>query len=416
MDLLRLRRERVEAAGDAVVEARADADHQVAVMHGVVGLEGAVHAEHAEPLLVGRRIGAEAHQRGGHREAGRADQLAQQSRGVRAGIDHAAAGVEDRPLRRGHHLDRVAHPLEVALDLRTIGLVLDVALERIGAAGELHVLRDVDDDRAWAAVRGDVEGLVQDARQILDPAHQIIVLGAIAGDAGRVAFLERVRADEMGRHLAGDADQRDRIHQRVGETGDRVGRARAGGHQKDADLAGRAREAFCGMRRALLVAHENVADLVLMEDRVVDRQHRAAGIAEDELDALIFQRLDHHFGAGHVLRHNRYSPLSSVVLDLRQQKRPSRGLGHALVNRRQGLCLPVLQRQRYNKDRHRSPPSSNCADTVGDAGVSVKALSPKCYRNVGMSPLCNVRMSPFRPIWEGGWVGGRGFGDERRRT
>ena len=100
VDLLRLRREGVDAAGDAVVEARADADHQIAVVHGVVGLERAVHAEHAEPLLVGGGIGAEAHQRRGDREAGRAHELAQQRRGVRAGIDDAAAGVEDRLLRR----------------------------------------------------------------------------------------------------------------------------------------------------------------------------------------------------------------------------------------------------------------------------------------------------------------------------
>ena len=34
---------------------------------------------------------------------------------------------------------------------------------------------------------------------------------------------------------------------------------------------------------------------VLLEQRVVDRQDRAAGIAEDDLDALIHQRLDDDF-------------------------------------------------------------------------------------------------------------------------
>ena len=207
---LRMRREGVEPAGDAVVEARAEADHQIAIVHRVVGFERAVHAEHAEPLLVGRRIGAEPHQRRGDREAGQPHQLAQQRRGVRAGIDDAAAGVEDRLLRLGHHLDGALDLLGVALELRPIGLVLDVARERIRSHRELHVLGHVDDDRAGPAVRGDVERLVQDARQLLDAAHEVIVLGAIAGDAGGVAFLERVRADQMGRHLAGDADERDR--------------------------------------------------------------------------------------------------------------------------------------------------------------------------------------------------------------
>ena len=40
--------------------------------------------------------------------------------------------------------------------------------------------------------------------------------------------------------------------------------------------------------------------LVLLEQRVVDRQHRAAGIAEQVLDALVLQRLDDHLGAGHL--------------------------------------------------------------------------------------------------------------------
>ena len=35
-------------AGDAVVEARADRDQEVAVLDRVVGVRGAVHAEHAQ--------------------------------------------------------------------------------------------------------------------------------------------------------------------------------------------------------------------------------------------------------------------------------------------------------------------------------------------------------------------------------
>ena len=49
-----------------------------------------------------------------------------------------------------------------------------------------------------------------------------------------------------------------------------------GGDEDDAGPAGRAGVALGGMGRALLVAHQDVADVVLLEDRVVDRQHRAA--------------------------------------------------------------------------------------------------------------------------------------------
>ncbi len=80
VDLLRARREGVEPAGDAVVEARADVDHHVAIMHRHVGFVGAVHAEHAEPVLARRRIGAKAHQRRGDRDVGHRHELAQQLR------------------------------------------------------------------------------------------------------------------------------------------------------------------------------------------------------------------------------------------------------------------------------------------------------------------------------------------------
>ena len=67
------------------------------------------------------------------------------------------------------------------------------------------------------------------------------------------------------------------------------------GHQHDADLAGGAGIALGGVHRRLLVAHQDVADGVLLEQRVVDRQYRAAGIAEDDLHALILQGAEQDF-------------------------------------------------------------------------------------------------------------------------
>jgi hypothetical protein len=78
VDFLRAGREGVEPAGDAVVEARADADHQIAIVHRPVGFPGAVHAEHAEPLRIGGRKGAEPHQGRGDGKAGELDQFAQE--------------------------------------------------------------------------------------------------------------------------------------------------------------------------------------------------------------------------------------------------------------------------------------------------------------------------------------------------
>ena len=55
VDELGARRELRQLAGDPIVEASADGDDQVRLVHRVVGRPGAVHAEHPQPLLVRRR-------------------------------------------------------------------------------------------------------------------------------------------------------------------------------------------------------------------------------------------------------------------------------------------------------------------------------------------------------------------------
>ena len=226
---------------------------------------------------------------------------------LRPGVDDAAAGVEHRLPGLAHQLDGLGDGLGIALDARLVGLVPDVLGAGVGAGGELHVLGNVDHDGAGAAGAGDVERLVQDAREIVDVLHQPVVLGAGARDADRVALLEGVVADQVRGHLAGDAHDGNGIHQRVGEAGDGVGGAGPGGDQHHADLAGRARVAFRGVHRAALLAHQHVLDLLLLEQLVVDRQHGAAGIAEDVLDTLVGQRPDHHLGARHLQMPLQYS-------------------------------------------------------------------------------------------------------------
>ena len=188
--------------------------------------------------------------------------------------------------------------------------------------------------------------------------HQPVVLGAGPGDADGVGLLEGVVADHEGRDLAGQHHDRDRVHQRVGHAGDGVGGAGAGGDQHHAGPAGGAGIALGGMGRALLVPDQDVADVVLLEDLVVDRQHRAAGIAEHRVHALVLQGLDHHLRAGHVTGHrplrssaapagaagaifaNKKAPLGGHGAIVRRALSPSPGsaprqydqMGHALLS------------------------------------------------------------------------------------
>ena len=90
-----------DLAGDAVVEAGAEGDQQVALLHRRDRGGVAVHAGHAEAqrVVVGER--AAGHQRGDDVDVGQLGQLAQRLGGARledaaAGVDHRALGGEDQ--------------------------------------------------------------------------------------------------------------------------------------------------------------------------------------------------------------------------------------------------------------------------------------------------------------------------------
>ena len=130
-----------------------------------------------------------------------------------------------------------------------------------------------------------------------------------------VGLLEAVGADQRRGHLAGDRDDRHRVHVRVGDRGDQVGGARTGRRHADPDLAGGLRVTGGRVPGALLVADQDVPDLRGVQQRVVDGQDRAAGDAEDDLAADLLQRADERLGAGH----------GDVRRGLRARNRDARG-------------------------------------------------------------------------------------------
>ena len=112
-----------------------------------------------------------------------------------------------------------------------------------------------------------------------------------------------------------------------------------GGDQHDARLAGRARIALGRVDRALFVPHEDVADVVLLEDLVVDREYGAAGIAEDHLHALLLQGTHHHLRSGHRLGHLIRSVLRRP--SLAHKKAPEGVSGGAWGQRRVSAYRPT---------------------------------------------------------------------------
>ena len=88
-----------------------------------------------------------------------------------------------------------------------------------------------------------------------------------------------------------------RVEQGGADAGDEVRGARAGRAQADADPAGGPGVAVGRVGAALLVADEDVAQLGVVAQDVVEGQDHAAGIAEEDVDALAEERLAHDVGA-----------------------------------------------------------------------------------------------------------------------
>ena len=107
------------------------------------------------------------------------------------------------------------------------------------------------------------------ARKTFRIFHQIVMLGARAGNAGGVGFLKRIIADQMGRHLTGQADNWNRVHQRIGKARYGIGCPRSAGYKHNADLTGRAGVTFSSVDSSLFMAHENVTDSVLFKNLVI---------------------------------------------------------------------------------------------------------------------------------------------------
>ena len=164
VDDLGVGRKFVGVAGDAVIEASAEAEQQVALVDGPVAIGGAVHAEPLHRERVGLRETADAHERGGDRDVGFFREGLEVS--VSLGRNDAAAGVEDGALRLG---DQGQHLFELIIrGLERRGRVAAAKLDRRRKHGLkfrlLHILRDVDDHGAGATAAGEVERLFENAR------------------------------------------------------------------------------------------------------------------------------------------------------------------------------------------------------------------------------------------------------------
>ena len=280
------------------------------------------------------------HQGVGDRDVERLGQRRQLAGGPRR--QHAAAGVEHRPLGVGERLDDAlgGGGVEPGPDDRRRG-----AAERVDRqVGGEEVHRHVHQHRAGAAGLAQVEGAFHDPRQVLGAIDAVDALAErpvdlrLVGVLVEIDLLVRVPAVVVGLHVAGDDDHRDRVERGVGDAGGGVGQARAEVRQHDARLARGAGVAVGGVRRHLLVPSADEADAALAQ-RVEEADDRMAAQPEDHLDAEAFEVLGEQVGRDPRRRRGgpRHSGVAVLAHDIRSAQAIRPGSGGCRTRRRARL-------------------------------------------------------------------------------
>src|SRR4051812_48803573 len=266
------------------VERRADDQDHVGVVERVAAGEvevvrvarrkgaagGAVHvrrdvelADELDRLLVAARgphLGAEEHARalGVDQDLGELVDVVGVADALGRGAVAARLGRDDGALERHLVVEDVAADLEEDRARRARHRLAKGHRAHVGHALGRHHVRGELGDRLH-----DV-----DVRQVLEGAHLVLVEGSLA-------------ADQQERALGAEG---------VGDAGDGVGRARAGGHDRAAGLSGHARVGVGGMSGDLLVADVDDLD-ALVDAAVVDVDDVAATEGVDDVDPLCLQGL-----------------------------------------------------------------------------------------------------------------------------
>ena len=286
-------------AGDAVVEPGAERNEEVTLLHRRDGRGRAVHTGHPEVQRVAVRERSSCHQRGDHGDLGEFGQFPERLGG--ASLEDAAPDIEHRALAGQEEFGCLLDHLWVPLGdrpitgerVRHLGVRGPVPVHGVGE----NVLGDVDQHRAGATRACEVEGLTDHQGEVLGAHHQFVVLGDAAGDADGVALLERVGADRCGGHLTGDANHRNRVHERIAQRRDHVGGCWPRCDHRNPGTARDVGVSLSHVAGTLFVAHEDVTNRGI-EKRVVRGQDAAAGQAEHDLDVLHLERLDERLGSG----------------------------------------------------------------------------------------------------------------------
>ena len=300
-----------ELSGDAVIEADSQGQQEVRIVHGVVGVDGAVHAQHVERkvMIAGNRSQAvHGHRHGNARLGG---ELAQLFMGIRG--QHPPSAVDDGPLAARDGRDDLADRLRRRRRRQVVpGQVHRHIVIRVGYQGVLNVLGDIDQDRAGPAGIGDMKCFLHHPCNVPGTLHQVVMLGDRAADFGHWRFLKGISANDVAGNLPRDRDQGNRVEFSVRQPGDQIERAGPGGGHDHAGLSRDSRVTFGREDPALLVPRQDGPDPVPESCQGLVHGHAGpAGVGKDDFDSVPYQRFDQNVGSGCRSR----SDLSLAIVD-----------------------------------------------------------------------------------------------------
>ena len=219
---------------------------------------------------------------------------------LRAGDHHAAAAEKHRMGRAAQQFCRASDEVRVWGDAAGRILAEGCIAPDVGPIHRafLHVERQRDVRRTRPAGGHLVKRGAEGARDLLRAIEDRVPFRDRAHERALVKLGEGVPAPRRNGDVGVDAKHRHRRLIRFCETRKDIGRAPAARPLTDTDSARNARIAVCHIRRRPFVAREDVAHAVRQpRQRVIKRQTGVAAQAEEDLDAVRLQHLDHGFGA-----------------------------------------------------------------------------------------------------------------------
>gem|GEM_PF-6412712 len=151
-----------------------------------------------------------------------------------------------------------------------------------------HVGRDVDQHRTRTPAARERERFTHFGVELTRIRDEDRGFGRALRDRADVGFLKTVGAHQRHAHVGRDRHDRNRIHHRIDEPGDEIGRPRSRGCAANADASAGPCITTRRKRRARLMANEDVTHGMSVE-RIVKRHDGAAGVAENNVDPLAFE-------------------------------------------------------------------------------------------------------------------------------